>query len=132
MVLESSATPTPAANPPAVRCAKPPAAAAYGTTATAATSIPTDTAAPPESRYDSRLPITMYSAQPTPAANANATPTGSTPRPDVHGVISAMPAPASTTHTTSISLREPSTATLSGPTNSTVTARPSGIRERES
>jgi hypothetical protein len=70
----------------------------------------------------------MYSAQQTPAANASATPSGSTPLFGVHGVINAMPMAASTTHATSIGLREPYTATPSGPMNSTVTARPSGMR----
>ena len=49
----------------------------------------------------------------------------------VHGVISAIPAAASATHSRSTAFREPNTATASGPLNSTVTASPSGMRESE-
>ena len=41
---------------------------------------------------------------------------------------STTPAAASATHNRSMSLLEPSTASAKGPTNSSVTARPIGIR----
>ena len=43
-----------------------------------------------------------------------------------------MPAPASTTQARSTGRREPAIATPSGPTNSKVTAIPSGMRSSDS
>ena len=69
----------------------------------------------------------MYAAHSAPAISANTTPEPiQAVRPP--RVSARIPGAANSTHTASSRRREPPTATASGPTNSIVTAIPSGIR----
>ncbi len=73
----------------------------------------------------------MKAAQPAAAPRANSTPTGSRLLP-IAGVSRTMPAAANRTQSTSISRRDVTRATPSGPRNSMETAIPRGMRSNDS
>ena len=81
-------------------------------------------------RLPTRALSRMYAAQNAPASRASATPRPSRPAPPKSD-SSRMPAAARATQTRSSARREPNTATPSGPTNSKVTAMPSGMRSSD-
>ena len=100
-----------------------------GSTSAQATTIASARPAPPGIACPMRAPTRMYAAQNAPASSASATPVPSKPPPG--SASSRMPAAASTTQSRSSARREPNTATPSGPTNSNVTATPSGMRSSD-
>jgi hypothetical protein len=72
----------------------------------------------------------MYAAQNSPASSANASPDSGMPL-EVSAPSSTTPDAASSAHAPSVQRRVCTSASSSGPTNSTVTATPSGTVRRE-
>src|SRR5690606_39136110 len=108
-------------------CCSPPSASAKGITRTLAITRPAATACRPSSTADTLRPITIYTAQNIPAAEANTSPSTSVSC-SPQGTMSKIPAQARLDHKISNHFLENKKARKSGPINSTVTPKPRGMR----
>ena len=125
----SSATPNPTASHAGSSRWPPASATPNGISGSVAIAIAIASPSPPVNARPTRAFSRMYAAQKPPAASASTIPAAfALPNPP----STATPVAASSAHSTSSRLRDPASATPSGPTNSSVTATPSGIRSSAS